>query len=112
MSKEEMFGEEQEDEREWDETRRNEGDRREWIAETVYAIYIGRKGAMLRRPESVGGAHKQTHKEIILREGTYLYVPGIDLPRSRYSRTDGLRNPGGTTGASFVGLFLSSTGSS
>lgn len=41
-----------------------------------------------------------------------VYVPGIDLPRSRYSRTDGLRNPGGTTGASFVGLFLSSTGSS
>lgn len=41
-----------------------------------------------------------------------VYVPGIDLPRSRYSRTDGLRNPGGTAGASFVGLFLSSTGSS
>lgn len=41
-----------------------------------------------------------------------VYVPGIDLPRSRYSRTDGLRNPGGTDGASFVGLFLSSTGSS
>lgn len=41
-----------------------------------------------------------------------VYVPGIDLPRSRYSRTDGLRNPGGTTGGSFVGLFLSSTSSS
>lgn len=41
-----------------------------------------------------------------------VYVPGIDLPRSRYSRTDGLRNPGGTAGASFVGLFLSSTESS
>jgi len=34
MSKEEMFGEEQQDEREW-----GEGDRQEWIAETVYTIY-------------------------------------------------------------------------
>lgn len=59
-------------------------------------------------------------KVIVLRLNNYFLVmyllfshdllvtlPGMDLPSSRYSLTEGLRNPGGTEGC-FGGPFLSS----
>lgn len=77
-----------------------------WIgkSETLFHFDRGRK--------EIGPGWTSSSQRDNFARDDLVYVPGIDLPRSRYSRTDGLRNPGGTAGASFVGLFLSSTGSS